>query len=153
MAFDVKKQGIPGYIVLGSAGLALISLLMPWVSIDLGPFGSKSEIGAVNFWSWFYLIIGWGVPVFLFVTGKAANSAVAVVCGVIAALFGFYSALFRFSASMFGKTVNFASVGPWFFLIAALALIAAGILAAKGKGKIVDALVADAKDIKNIFKM
>ena len=152
MAFDVKKQGIPGYIVLGSAGLALISLLMPWISVDLGPFGSKSEIGAVNFWSWFYLVIGWGVPVFLFVTGKAANSAVAVVCGVIAALFGFYSALFRFSASMFGKTVNFAGAGQWFFLIAALALIAAGILAAKGKGKILDALVADAKDIKNIFK-
>lgn len=151
MAFDVKKQGIPGYIVLGSAGLALISLFMPWITIDFG-FGSKSEIGAANFWSWFYLIIGWGVPVFLFFTGKAANSVVAVVCGVIAALFGFYSALFRFSASMFGKTVNFASVGQWIFLIAALALIAAGILAAKGKGKIVDALVADARDIKNIFK-
>lgn len=112
-------------IFLVSAGVAIISLFLPWVDLGFVSVNGFQQQG-------YLFLAGFAYTVVTIVTNKDRNKLVSLMIAIVTLL-----AIFAFRSSktqnLFGKSVNFATTGVYIMILAAIGNLVGAIMEYKNK--------------------
>ena len=116
--FQAKNLSKGEKIILGSAGVAVISLFLPWQ--DLGLLGS---LLGISDYAWLPFLLGWGLPITMIFKPIQVKPAI-VFGGVLLAFLWsvIYLMQARIENPFTDESVSTASWGVLIFCLAALVL-------------------------------
>ena len=115
LSFDWNKWDIWGKTIFVSACIAAASMLMKWVDVGLASANGFSQ-GTFLFWGLFVF------PLLMLLKDRPIHLVGGIVCGALGIACSLVYVASK-QVEIFGNSANFASGGPYVFLLCCVALI------------------------------
>ena len=114
MAFDWKTLSLNKQIILGSFGISLFSLFLPWVDIQLITLNGFQQQGYLFLTCFTY-------PLYCILSTKNHNALVSLTLGVLTVILTIWFINSKSVEIYEGESVNVAGSGLWLFSLCTFA--------------------------------
>ena len=114
MAFDWKTLSSNRQIILGSFGISLFSLFLPWVDIQLITLSGFQQQG-------YLFLICFIYPLYCILSAKEHNALVSLALGVFTIILTIWFINSKSVEIYEGESVNVAGSGLWLFALCTFA--------------------------------
>ena len=114
MAFDWKTLSLNKQIILGSFGISLFSLFLPWVDIQLITLNGFQQQG-------YLFLICFIYPLYCILSSKNHNALVSLTLGVLTVILTIWFINSKSVEIYEGESVNVSGSGLWLFALCTFA--------------------------------
>lgn len=114
MAFDWKTLSLNKQIILGSFGISLFSLFLPWVDIQLITLNGFQQQG-------YLFLICFIYPLYCILSAKKHNALVSLALGVLTVILTIWFINSKSVEIYEGESVNVSGSGLWLFALCTFA--------------------------------
>ena len=114
MAFDWKTLSLNKQIILGSFGISLFSLFLPWVDIQLITLNGFQQQG-------YLFLICFIYPLYCILSTKNHNALVSLTLGVLTVILTIWFINSKSVEIYEGESVNVSGSGLWLFALCTFA--------------------------------
>ena len=114
MAFDWKTLTLNKQIILGSFGISLFSLFLPWVDIQLITLNGFQQQG-------YLFLICFIYPLYCILSTKNHNALVSLTLGVLTVILTIWFINSKSVEIYEGESVNVSGSGLWLFALCTFA--------------------------------
>ena len=114
MAFDWKTLSLNKQIILGSFGISLFSLFLPWVDIQLITLNGFQQQG-------YLFLICFIYPLYCILSTKKHNALVSLALGVLTVILTIWFINSKSVEIYEGESVNVSGSGLWLFALCTFA--------------------------------
>tara|TARA_B000000557_G_C20688401_1_gene406232 strand:+ start:313 stop:723 length:411 start_codon:yes stop_codon:yes gene_type:complete len=114
MNFDWKSFRMNEQIILGSFAIAVLSMFLPWVNLEIMTLNGFQQQGYIFLVALIY-------PVIFILRGVKYNSLIALILAVITVILTIWFISTKSLELYDGQSVNVSGSGLWLFLICIIA--------------------------------
>lgn len=114
MAFDWKNFSLNQQIILGSFGVAILSMFLPWVDMEIITLNGFQQQGYI-------FLVCFVYPLYCILSEKVHNTLVSLALGVITVILTIWFITTKSIEIYEGESVNVAGSGLWLFTLCIIA--------------------------------